>query len=206
MTSHSRPSSDSCQCHCSVLSNIYLLTLCYTFSFQTHHERYVLFSAWSFTNSCVTPMADIWVLSCNAGGIDQGLARGLIEVALGRHPAVNVAANYIWVLMWVPILFFNISLMGANGDQGQLSSKLPGPMATLLCPCIPPGWACIQDHAHLLWYREQLLPERGGEIWEEVWNYVGPVVGVRESWVCAISFNECLYSLICFPGDIKIHI
>ena len=44
-------------------------------------------------------MADIRVLTRNAGGIDQGLARGSIEAALGRHPAVNVAANYIWVLM-----------------------------------------------------------------------------------------------------------
>jgi hypothetical protein len=165
-----------------------------------------LFPAWSFTNSCVAPMADIRVLTRNAGGIDQGLARGSIEAALGRHPAVNVAANYIWVLMWVPILFFNVSSMGANGDQGRLSSKLPGPTATLLRPRIPPGWACVQDHAHLLRYREPLLPERSGAIWEEVWEYGGPVVGVCESWVCEISFNECLYSLICFPGDVKSNI
>lgn len=96
--------------------------------------------------------------------------------------------------------------MGANGDQGRLSSKLPGPTATLLRPRIPPGWACVQDHAHLLRYREPLLPERSGAIWEEVWEYGGPVVGVCESWVCEISFNECLYSLICFPGDVKSNI
>ena len=165
-----------------------------------------LFSAWLFTNSCVALMADIRVLSCNAGGIDQGLARGSIEATLGRHSAVSVTANYIWVLMWVPILFFKVSSMGTNGHQGQLASKPPGPTATLLHPHILPGWACVQDHAHLLWYREQLLPKRGGEIWEEVWDYVGPVVGVWESWVCAILFNECLYSLICFPGDIKFDI
>ena len=44
-------------------------------------------------------MTDIRVLSRNAGGIDQVLARQWIEAALGRHPARNVAENYIWVLM-----------------------------------------------------------------------------------------------------------
>jgi len=58
-----------------------------------------LFSSWSFTNYYVVPMADIRVLSRNAGRIDQALARQWIEAALGTHPAVNIAANYIWVLM-----------------------------------------------------------------------------------------------------------
>jgi hypothetical protein len=44
-------------------------------------------------------MADIRVLSSNAGRIDQALARQWIEAALGTQPAVNIAANYIWVLM-----------------------------------------------------------------------------------------------------------
>ena len=58
-----------------------------------------LFSSRSFANYCVAPMTDIRVLSRNAGGIDQAVARQWIEAALGTHPAVNVAANYIWVLM-----------------------------------------------------------------------------------------------------------
>jgi hypothetical protein len=53
----------------------------------------------SFANSWRAPMTDIHILSCNAGGIDQGLARQWIEAALGRRPAWNVAANYIWVVM-----------------------------------------------------------------------------------------------------------
>jgi hypothetical protein len=58
-----------------------------------------LFSSQSFANYCVVPMADIRVLSRNAGRIDQALARQWIEAALGTQPAVNIAANYIWVLM-----------------------------------------------------------------------------------------------------------
>jgi len=56
-------------------------------------------SSWSFANSFVAPMSDIRVLSRNAGRIDQALARQWIEAALGMQPAVNIAANYIWVLM-----------------------------------------------------------------------------------------------------------
>ena len=64
-----------------------------------------LFSSRSFANYCVAPMTDIRVLSRNAGRIDQALARQWIEAAMNTHPAVNVAGNYIWVLMWVLILF-----------------------------------------------------------------------------------------------------
>jgi len=83
--------------------------------------------------------------------------------------------------------------MGAYGDQGRLSSKPPGPTAPLLRSCISAGWTCVQDHAHLLEYRKQLLQERGGAIWEEVWDYLGRVVGVRRSWVREISFKQSAF-------------
>lgn len=53
----------------------------------------------SLANSPVGPILDIRVLSSNAGGIDQVLARQWVEAALGRPPAQTIAGNYIWVLM-----------------------------------------------------------------------------------------------------------
>jgi len=68
--------------------------------------------------------------------------------------------------------------MSAYGDQGRFSSKPPGPAAPLLRSCLSPGRTCVQDDAYPLKYGKYLQWERGGAIWEEVWDYVGLVVGV----------------------------
>ena len=138
-----------------------------------------LFSYRSFTNYCVVPMADIQVLSCNAGRIDQALARQWIEVALGTHPAVNVTANYIWVLMWVLILFqwfFHEHLWG-SGAAFIKASWTHGP-TIMFMPFTRTGMCtrwCISTQI-------QKVPTMGKR-----WGNLGGGLGIH--WTCRWSVS-----------------
>ena len=117
----------------------YLLTHIVLHIQLTHHEWYVLLSSWAFANCYLAPMNDICILSRIAGRIDQPLARQWIKAALGRDLAWCVAANYIWVLMWVLMFFFKISLQWALiGIRGSFHKS----------PLDPQPHYCVRAFCH----------------------------------------------------------